>query len=235
MPGGGRRNVAADRQLAGRGSDSIGPTKNRAAGTSRDPSALRSATDPSSSSSTAGISRGRVGVHEAAHGRAPVADRRVGHVAQSPGAAAATRRTPPSSCSSRLCRASAPTVTASASTAHAVEAGHVVDVDQVLGRRQPHREQRHQALPAREHLAALAQPGEDVEGLVEAARPVVGERGRLHVASYAPGSCAAGAGRVAGRRRGGLVTGGRPVSRRPPVTSRRRSVSSGGATARARW
>ena len=61
-----------------------------------------------------------------------------------------------------------------------VEAADVVDVDQVGGRGEAHRQQRHQALAAREDLAVGPDLGQHVEGLLERRRPVVDERRRLH-------------------------------------------------------
>jgi hypothetical protein len=42
----------------------------------------------------------------------------------------------------------------------ALQLGDAVDIDDVLRPAQPHRHHRHQALPAREHLRLIAQPGQ---------------------------------------------------------------------------
>ena len=54
------------------------------------------------------------------------------------------------------------------------------DVDEVVEDREPHGEHRDQALPAGDHLRAVAELGEQVDGLLGAVRRVVLERGRLH-------------------------------------------------------
>ena len=143
--------------------------KNAAAGTSRDPSTLRSVTDPSSSSSTAGISAAG-----SACTRLPTVVPRLRIVGCATWRSA---RRSSGTASYAACVVLHPAVPRQRPhvhrvgvDAHAVETRDVVDVDEVLGAGQPHRHQRHQALPAREHLAALAQPGEHVERLVQAAR-----------------------------------------------------------------
>jgi hypothetical protein len=60
----------------------------------------------------------------------------------------------------------------------------VVDVDEVLRRREPHGHQRHQALASREHLPRLPQRGQHLDRLLDGAGAVVGERGRLHIGSF---------------------------------------------------
>ena len=82
--------------------------------------------------------------------------------------------------SSRACRTSAPTRTRVRRHLDGVEAGDPVDVDEVRRGGQAHVEERDQALPAGEHLAVVADLGEDGDGLVDGARCVVHEGGGLH-------------------------------------------------------
>ena len=57
------------------------------------------------------------------------------------------------------------------------------EVDQVVEHGQAQRQHRHEALAPGEHLGALAELTEETDGLFDARRRVVGERGRLHEAS----------------------------------------------------
>jgi hypothetical protein len=117
-------------------------------------------------------------VHQTADHRAAVADRRVGHQGQGltdqwgRGAHGAVPLDPG--------------LTRPGAHSHVV-AGHLdgvqlvdaVDVDEMLGRGQPHRHQRHQALSSREHLAVLAERRQLSHRLGHRVRAVVGERGRF--------------------------------------------------------
>ena len=60
------------------------------------------------------------------------------------------------------------------------ELGDPVEVDQALEAREAQREHRHEALPAGEHLGVVAMAGEQLDGLGERVRRLVGERRRLH-------------------------------------------------------
>jgi hypothetical protein len=60
---------------------------------------------------------------------------------------------------------------------------HPTQIDEVVEDRQAQVEHRHQALAAAEDLRAVAELGQQPDGLVQARRRVVGERGRLHGAS----------------------------------------------------
>ncbi len=167
--------------------------------------------------------RGRLAVHQAADGRAAVAD---GRVRDQPQRLAQQRRRVV-----HLTVVLEPAVPHERADADDVrmhldvgETGHVVDVHDVPGRGQPHRHQRDQALPAREHLGVLAQPGEGVEGLPDTARPVIGEGGWLHGGETS--SCRR---RFRGPRRRNRPRDG-PPGGRPPSSCRRPSPS-----ARSRW
>ena len=71
------------------------------------------------------------------------------------------------------------------SVAHdAIEAGDVIDVDEVGGLGQPERHDRHQALAARQHAAILRRDlGKDFQRFIERARHVADERRWLHAAN----------------------------------------------------
>ena len=64
--------------------------------------------------------------------------------------------------------------------AHVVELVNHVDVDQQLRVRQPHGQQRHQALPAREHRGGRCVVGQHGEGFGQTGRPGVCEGSGLH-------------------------------------------------------
>ena len=57
---------------------------------------------------------------------------------------------------------------------------HRADVDEDLGGGETHVERRHQALSAGEDSCAVPAIGQDLEDVVEGARPEVGEWGRFH-------------------------------------------------------
>ena len=62
------------------------------------------------------------------------------------------------------------------------ELGDATDVDEVVEVREPQREHRDEALPAGEHLGAVAELGEQRDRLVDGLGRVVLERRRLHSA-----------------------------------------------------
>ena len=96
---------------------------------------------------------------------------------------------------------------------HGIQPGHAVDVDEVPGAGEAHVEHRDEALPTGEHLAVVADLGEDAHGLVDGARRVVHERSGFHLVDPAcseglwkgnapPGGHGPRAGRVVGRGQG---------------------------------
>jgi hypothetical protein len=65
----------------------------------------------------------------------------------------------------------------------AVQLSHAVDVDQMLGARQPERHGRNQALPAGQHAAVVLRVGgEQLQRFRDGCGSVVLERGWLHLA-----------------------------------------------------
>ena len=220
---------------SGRSADSIGPTKNSSAATSRVPAVdagLDRAVEQAQHRRHLG---GRVGVHQAADGGAAVADRRVGDVRAAPGAAAAAPRRTSGVGQQVGVPHQRPDADPGLGHLDGVEAGDVVDVDEV---RAAPRAASTSAAPGsgrpRAPCASLA--GEGVERLVEGARSVVGEAERLHVLTFDLGSVLVvrrwcGAAWSATLAAG--ATDGRAPRRRP--CPRARPPGRGGSRPRPRW
>ena len=209
---------------------SSGPTKKSAAAISRVARAARRPRRRRRSSEHRGHLAGRVGVHDRADRGAAVADRRVGDVAQclaqqrERGVRRRRRARAPA------CRTSAPTRTARVGDVDGIQPGDAVDVDEVRRGGEPHVEHRHQALPAGEHLAVVADLGRARRRPrrrcgVRGARTVRASPGRscllegLGKGTAPPGRSWPRAGRsavrVAGRRAGGSGARSRSGSRSP--------------------
>src|SRR6185437_9245055 len=92
------------------------------------------------------------------------------------------------------------------------EAGQVVDVDEQRGGGETQLEQRHEALPAREHLGVVAVLGQERDRLVEGARRRVAEAGGVHQGSTCGSGTATGRSSSVGSGRGSWCGGHGPAT-----------------------
>ena len=202
-----RRNAVPDRagsagknattaSSPGRSADSSGPTKKSAAGTRAPCRRPTPAVDRAlQQGQDRGHLGGRVGVREAAHDRAAVADRSGGRPAAAPGAAAAGRPRPPRSAPPARAGPARRRVTPARRPRSVSSPASRLMSTRCAGRGQPHVQQRDQALPAGEHLAVA--PRRRGRRAPRRGSPA---RGRSNGDGFTSGSLARPARRVRGRR-----------------------------------